>query len=185
MIELRSATDGTVPRWGTTVRVGWNRLGLFVRFECRDDHAWSTYTERDEPLWKEEVVEVFLAPGREEPPEYAEVEVSPRGVLFDAWISNPDGLRETMKTDVTWNWPGIAWRAGRLPEHEDWWAELDLPWAGLGLDKAPTFLRANFLRVERPKDGVDEYSAWSPTFADPPNFHIPERFGLLRIDGHL
>ena len=28
---------------------------------------------------------------------------------------------------------------------------------------------------------LDEFTAWSPTFADPPDFHVPERFGLLRL----
>ena len=39
--------------------------------------------------------------------------------------------------------------------------------------------RANFYRIDR--GDPDEYSAWSPTGADPPDFHRPDRFGLLNL----
>jgi len=40
-------------------------------------------------------------------------------------------------------------------------------------------LRANFYRIDRPADGDPEFTAWSPTLVDPPDFHKPDRFGLL------
>lgn len=192
-IDLVRAIDGDAPTWPTRVEVTWNTSGLGVRFECRDDLAWATFTERDAPLWQEEVVEVFLAPGLDDPLDYLEIEVNPLGALFDARVSNPDGYRGTMRVDETWNWPGIQWRAGRLGDRQDWWAELSLPWRGLGLRSMPRAWRVNFLRVERPRgapgsgdgpaDGSeDEYSAWSPTRVVPADFHRPERFGLMVLD---
>ena len=61
-----------------------------------------------------------------------------------------------------------------------WTAELAIPFADLGLAGAPapgTVWRANFFRIERGR--VEEYSAWSPTYADPPDFHLPSFFGEL------
>jgi hypothetical protein len=45
----------------------------------------------------------------------------------------------------------------------------------------PARWRANFYRIDRGER--DEYSAWSPTHGDPPDFHVAERFGVLRIEG--
>lgn len=180
--ELRRATDGGQPRWPTTVRVGRTNSALRVRFECVDERAWGSFEGRDEPLWQEEVVEVFLAPGVGDPKVYCEIEVNPLGALFDARVVSPHGERSTMAVDPSWDWPGIIWRAGRLDEREDWWAELTLPWQGLGLEAEPSCWRANFYRVERPTGApgpADEYSAWAPTFAEPADFHRPRSFGLL------
>ncbi len=182
--NLVRSTDGGEPTWPTSVALSWNASGLGVRFECRDDRAWATLTKRDAPLWQEEVVEVFLAPGIDDPREYFEIEINPLGALFDARVSNPDDDRATMRVDESWDWPGIVWRAGRLDRQHDWWAELVLPWRGLGLGKMPRLWRANFFRVERPRgiaSSDDEYSAWSPSLVDPADFHRPSSFGLLVV----
>lgn len=189
---LCRSQDGGEPEQATRVRVAWSEWALHVRFACADRDAWGTFTQRDDPLWQEEAVEVFLAPGEAAPRAYAELEVSPAGVLFDAWIENPDSLRATMRTRVEWDCPGVAWEVGRTGgaggSRQDWWAELALPWAGLlagdaAVEALPRAWRANFYRIERPRDGEAELSAWSPTLVDPADFHQPGRFGVLQLEG--
>lgn len=175
------AESGGVPLQATVVRLAWDEEALHVRFDCEDRDAWGTFQNRDEPLWQEEVVEVFLAPGEEDPVDYAEFEVSPLGVVFDARIHNPTSLRKDMTADVSWNCPGLRWAAGRGVEREDWWAELAIPWLSIA-DDVPRLWRANFYRVERPRDGEAEYTAWSPTLTRPADFHKPARFGVLDLD---
>ena len=187
--RLVKARDAEPPRQATIVRAAVLGEALLVRFECEDVDAWSTFRERDEPLWREEAVELFLAPGEEVPRRYAEIEVSPTGVLFDAMVDNPDGERSTMRVDVGWNCPGIAWRFGSLGgvlgSPEDWWAEIRFPLRSLvpEAEPLPTHWRANFYRIERPRRGglPEELSAWAPTHKDPPDFHTPGRFGLLEL----
>jgi hypothetical protein len=180
---LVRATDGGPLRQATTVRVAWHEASLLVRFECADADAWGTHTERDAPLWTEEAVEVFLAPGGRTPTRYVELEVSPRGALFDAWIDNPGTSRAALSADTSWDCPGIEWRVGRLGPAQDWWAEIRLPLRSVLPEPAPLpdRWRANFYRIERPRDSglPEEYGAWSPTLRDPPDFHVPEQFGLL------
>lgn len=171
--------DGSgAPEQATTVRLCWDDDALHVRFDCEDRDAWGTFRHRDDPLWQEEVVEVFLAPGEEDPVRYLEIEMSPLGVLFDAKIHNPTGLRADMTAELAWDCPGMRWEVGRGTERQDWWAELSIPW------EAPPskFWRANFYRVERPRDGAAEFTCWSPTLTSPPDFHKPARFGLLELD---
>jgi len=86
-----------------------------------------------------------------------------------------------MTVDTGWNCEGIVWNVSSFAERNDWRARLAIPWRGIGLIGAPRALRANFFRVERPRGGVEEYSGWSPTETDPPDFHRPEKFGLLRF----
>ena len=182
--------DGSGPALQqTAVRLAWEEAALHVRFECSDRDAWGTYTRRDDPLYLEEAVEVFLAPGEDDPARYFEFEVGPRGVLFDAVIDNPDSDRATMQADPGWDCPGLRWEAGALGgEAEDWWATLAIPWAALiGETPLPRIWRANFYRIERPRrpqraqDLEAEFSAWSPTLTRPADFHQPARFGRLTL----
>jgi hypothetical protein len=152
-----------------------------VRFACSDDDAWSTFTERDDPLWQQEAVELFLAAGAGDPVDYFEFEVSPAGVLFDARVTNPRGDRLGMSVDPEWDCRGIAWRAGPTGERANWQAELTIPWSGLDLAAPPETMRANFYRIERPRGAEPEFSCWSPTFTSPADFHRPARFGILEL----
>lgn len=182
--HLRDATDGSTPRWVTRVWCAADDERLFVRFGCLDPDPWGTYQERDDPLYEEEVVELFIAPGTETPRRYAEFEVSPRGVVFDAWVDNPTGERKHMTADPDWDCPGLECRTGRLEANDGWWVILSLPWASLlnAGEEPPEVWRANFYRIERPRGaGSDdpEFSAWSPTYRVPADFHAPGRFGRL------
>lgn len=176
--SLTLADGSGAPEQATAVRLCWDDEALHVRFDCEDRDAWGTFRHRDDPLWQEEAVEVFLAPGEEDPVRYLEIEVSPLGVLFDARIHNPTGLRADLTADLSWDCPGLRWQAGRGPQRQDWWAELSIP---LGTANPARLWRANFYRVERPRDGAPEFTCWSPTLATPADFHRPARFGLLEL----
>lgn len=174
--------SGAEARQRTAVRLARAGGDFLVRFDAVDSDPWATFVRRDDPLWEEEAVEVFLASGDDVPKRYHEFEVNPRGALFDARVDNPDSSRATLRADARWDCPGIRWAAGTDPE--GWWAELWIPAAAL-LDGAADagVWRANFYRIDRPRGGEAEFTAWSPTFAEPPDFHKPERFGILRTEG--
>lgn len=205
-VDLTLSDGSGAPRQATKAQACWDAEALYVRFLCADQDAWSHFTRRDDPLWEQEAVEVFLAPGSAAPRRYFEFQVSPRGVLFDAVVDNPNLDRTGLVTDPSWNCPGIRWAAGPLQSSpgtpaeparcastderppRDWWAALILPWRGLFPDapQPPTELRANFYRIERPRPDrapglPQEFSAWSPTNISPPDFHRPARFGVLRL----
>ena len=166
----------------TAVRICYDADALYVRFDCADRDIWGTFTRRDDPIYDEEVVEVFIGAGVETPTQYAEIEISPNGVLFDAWVRNPHGERTQMTIDTGWSWPAIRWHAERIDGEKRWWAALVLPWAGISpAGPVPKVWRANFYRIERPRDRAPEYSCWSSTLTEPADFHKPARFGTLRI----
>ena len=51
-------------KYRTVFRALWNDAGLAVRFDVCDDTPWHTMKRLDDPIWEEEVVELFLDPAR-------------------------------------------------------------------------------------------------------------------------
>jgi hypothetical protein len=99
------------PAYRTTFRALWDEGGLYVRFDACDDHPWHTMTQRDEAIWEEEVVEIFLDPTGTGI-DYAEVEISPANVVCDLRIARP---RPDLRNDRAWPWEGLECsRAGGL-----------------------------------------------------------------------
>src|SRR6185295_19871768 len=97
--------------WGpapyeTRFRALWTDEGLFLRYDVDDPKPWHTMTRRDEHLWEEEVVEVFLDVDRSGK-DYAEFEISPANVLCDVRMVSPSPDK---KYDLTWNMAGIETR---------------------------------------------------------------------------
>jgi len=75
-------------RDATEMRMLWDDRCLYVRFTARDGDLRGTYTGRADPLWREDVVEVFLRPGPDRR-RYYEFEVNPIGTLLALRI--PEG----------------------------------------------------------------------------------------------
>lgn len=180
-IELVRAVDGGPPALATRATLLDDGERLAVDFDCDDPEPWATQRARDAPLWEEEVVELFLAPGAAPPERYFEFELNPLGALFDGAVRSPRGDRRGMTVDAGWNCAGIEWSAARRAG--GWRARLAVPWRALAGAQPPRLWRANLYRVDRPPRAPAEFSAWSPTLALPADFHRPRRFGFLRRVG--
>jgi hypothetical protein len=204
--EPRALLEGGDPAWAAAERVTWgpdaiatsfqalwSAAGFFVRYDVTDADPWHTLTKRDERLWNEEVVELFLdvgATGRS----YAEVEWNPANAVVDLWVDRAEN-----RFDRDWDWAGLESRvlsrrdsAGRGP---GWTAVAFLPWSALTAKAPPgTALppeagdrwRFNVFRIERPggpgapaKDA--RFLAWSPTGER--SFHVPQAFREIEFAG--
>lgn len=183
VVRLRRAPEGDTPRLSTTVTAYYDDAHLSVLFSAADDHIVATLVAHDDPLYEEDVVEVFLAP--ESPQHYFEIEVSPMGTTFDAKIDSPQGVRETMVPDVAWNCEGL-FAAVRRTVEANAAITVDtlfrIPFRSLGRrvpEPDETWL-GNFFRIDRRPAG-DEYSAWRPTMKTPPDFHVTAAFGRLKF----
>ncbi|HEX2836066.1 MAG TPA: carbohydrate-binding family 9-like protein [Thermoanaerobaculia bacterium] len=182
--RLRRATDGSAPRLVTNVAAWYDQTYLTVLFSGADDHIVATYTRHDDPLYEEDVVEVFLAPERLT--RYYELEVSPRGTMFDALIDSPDGVRATMHADRAWTCDGLLTMVRIITESDGARAFdvlLRLPFAALECltpVDGETW-RANFFRIDRHPQQGSEFSAWQPTMRTPADFHVAAAFGTLRF----
>src|SRR4029077_20204940 len=61
VVPLRRATDGLSPRQETSIAVYYDDDSLTVVFQAVDDEVTATFLGHDEPLWQEDVFEVFIA----------------------------------------------------------------------------------------------------------------------------
>lgn len=179
---LLDVRTGGPARQPTTVRACDSGSAVWVSFECSDERIVAPRTRRDSSVYEDEVVEVFLAPGEQDPVRYLEFEVSPGGVLLDARIDNPAGALEHITVDREWDCPGVRWAAQREDHRGRWRAALVLPWRGLDPEREDrSRWRANFCRIDRAQDPArDEFTCWSPTASASPDFHRPTAFGHLR-----
>lgn len=182
-VRLRLSADGGAPYLSTTVALYFDDDYLSLIFSASDDHVVATYSAHDEPLYDEDVVEVFLAPLRRE--EYFEIEVNPIGAMFDAHIVSPDGRRQTMQADRAWNAGALAAvrRVVELDGTTTWDTVLRVPFSAVGRSAPAAGERwlGNFFRIDRHPFRGDEYSAWRPTLRTPPDFHVPEAFGFIEF----
>lgn len=176
---LKRATDDGAPRLATTIAAYYDDDFLTVVFEGVDDEIVATYLDHDEPLWQEDVVEIFLAPEGLTP--YVEIEVNPLGTIFDARIDSPDGVRATMKTDLAWTCEGL-FAALRRDDGTRVQIVIRIPFAAFKKNpNAGDEWRANFFRIDRSAAHGDDFSAWQPTMKTPPDFHVTAAFGALRF----
>lgn len=187
-ISLVLTQDGSEPRQATTVKLLRDEDNLYIGFHCPDNDIWGTMTQRDEPVCKEEVVEVFFSP-RAELNSYYEIEISPLNVIYDLFILNDlDGHIEALDQ---WNCKGMATAVHiegqvnrRNLQDEYWSVEIAVPFRSLYVSghippQPGDEWRMNLYRIDRARE-VDEYSAWSPTGKI--NFHLPHSFGRVIFD---
>lgn len=178
----------------TNVVVGWDDANLYVAFTTHDPDIRGTMTKHDEPIYREETVEMFIAAG--EPGAYIELQSSPRGVTFDASFAG--GARRNMKTAYDADFEAACVMKGTIDDPTDtdegWSCEWRVGLASIpGATVPPTpgsSWRVNFFRVAKdsPRHAgssgageddrlVGDESAWSPPLMG--DFHNLERFGTL------
>ena len=177
-----SVTDTSIQ---TRVKACYDKKNLYVVFICNDPDMFASFTQRDEYLWKDEVVEVFIDTDKD-PDTYVEIEVSPSGVLFDSFIVNPEKIdfAETAKFNLKQIKLAVT-RTGTVNKREDvdrgWVVEMAIPLNELVAEEQAEELagktwKINFFRVNRDAGKPVGLYAWSPTLG---RFHTPSRFGTF------
>ncbi|MEA1996103.1 MAG: carbohydrate-binding family 9-like protein [Gemmatimonadota bacterium] len=179
--------NGGQPEQATKAWVVWDDSYIYFAWDCEDSHIWSTMEKRDEPLYNEEVVEVFISADGDNT-SYLEIEVNPLGTLWDGYIVNTVKRRVGI---LAWNSTGLKWAVhldGTLNDREEtdkgWSVEMALPLNDIFTapnkpPKAGDRWRINLYRIDLP-DGPGnpgEPCAWSPVSGE--TFHDPDRFGEI------
>jgi Carbohydrate-binding family 9 len=176
MLRLADNASGSVPKWGSEVRIGWDGESIHGIFTCQDPDPWATKTKRDDSLWEEEVVEIFLDPFGDGL-SYFEIEINPLNTVCDLFVRR---VRSGLRKDFSWHCLALKTATGILPY--GWTVGFRIPFESLGdchPSRSPVW-RGNFARIDRPKEEPRELSAWSPTLTA--TFHVPQRFGIIRFD---
>ncbi|OMF37985.1 hypothetical protein BK133_03095 [Paenibacillus sp. FSL H8-0548] len=173
-LELVETVTGIHPKERTEVRICWSRSHLHIRFRCSDSYAHSTFTKRDDPLYEQDVVEMFIdetGAGTR----YMELEISPNNIVFDALVTH-DGEAVT-NLDLAWRFEGMTTSVERLDEDILMYF-IHIPVENFKLPIEPgVSWRVNFYRIDEDEQGFREFQAWQPTGAI--NYHLPSKFGRL------
>ena len=143
----------------TRAKMLWDSDYFYFAFVCQDADMWAIYDQEDDPMWSEEVVEIFIDPDGDGK-RYLELEVNPLNAVVDLliysvspeWHSSKDwdiaGLKTAVQAHGTVN-DSLALDWG-------WTAEIAIPWAALadsvtggGRPTAGDVWRLNLYRIER------------------------------------
>ncbi len=185
-VEFVNTVNGQPVKWTTKARMCYDDANLYVAFDCVDEDIWGTMFKRDEPLYEEEVAEIFLCPDRDLR-HYYELEVSPHNVIWDGYIVNKTGSGPGEGSKVDWTCEGMRTAVvvdGTLDNRNDvdrgWTVEMAIPFASIGRQtpRQCERWRVNLYRINRTPAPL-EFQAWSPTLRDPAAFHVPDRFGTV------
>jgi hypothetical protein len=167
------AEGGPEIKGAAKARLLWDDHNLYAFVEVEDTDVHSQYKAQDDPLWKEDAVELFIDADRNRHG-YVELQINPRNAHFDAWFpqtrsqQNHPEWNSTMKSAVSVR--------GTLDEQGDadqgWSAEIAIPLADVkGTDAAMKVAippavgdrwRLNVVRVDKPAHGPLAASSWSP-----------------------
>ena len=184
-LTLVDSLDGRPAPLRTTARLTWDDEALYVAFESEDPDVWGTFRNRDDPIYTQEAVEIFIdadADGRT----YDEIEVSPHNVVFDAYFP---ARRQGM--DLSWD-SGLQSAVkvnGTIDDASDrdkgWTVEMRIPFARLhSVPHVPPQpgdrWRFNLYRLEMPDRKNVQGQAYSPLFVG--DFHAVDRFAWLVFD---
>ena len=170
----------------TVARVTWNADALYVAFESRDRNVSAVQANRDDPVSRDDCVEVFFAPDSADVASYFNFEFNALGTILDR--SPREGR------SGSWNASGVQVAItvqGTLNDSTDvdrgWIAEIAIPFADIAPyaprlpPAADDAWRLNLYRIDDRSNR--QYSLWSDTRTPKPQFHAPGRFGIVRFIG--
>jgi hypothetical protein len=178
----------------TSAMMLWDDEYLYIAFVCEDTDLYSTMKGRDDDLWRQDVVEVFIMEQSVGQDHFVEYEVNPTGAFCDMYNVLP------YVTMLEWVSPGFKAAAkfnGSLNDSSDndigYHIEMAIPfrdlrlrWKDSATPKDGDKFKMNLCRVEYKtperigSDGADMLCiTWSPTITD--SYHRPSRFGVVEF----
>lgn len=176
--EIRRIDDpARRPSFPSEATLAWDANNLYVAFACTDATPSSRFRRRDDPLWDDEAIQVFLDPGGDGR-NYVELAVNADNVVADRILSDASS---TATANGTWNIAGVRTAVRR--HRAGWVVEIAIPWSGLaatgatGAPKPGEQWRGALYRVKRLSDGL-EHTAWSLPRVER-GAHDTDRFGHL------
>lgn len=177
----------------TSVQITKADNGLHFSFVCSDNPftKYNKFKENNQPLWQQEVLEIFISHGEEIKSDYIEFQINPNSAIFLAKVTNhcltgknntlnfldPSLFNINASIDIDYN-------------NNEWKGQFTLPFELIG--GAPFIYRLNIFRIiatTKPQSldwrGTPEtcvYSCWKPTSElTKPSFHQPQSFALVKF----
>lgn len=178
---------GATADFQVLARTLWDDQNLYVGFDVTDTFLKSDYRNHDDHLWEQDCVEIMVDPdgdGRN----YFEMQVSPRGVIFDTRYDSRRVPQPIGHADWQSNLRAAVDLRGTLDdeaEDQGYSVEIAIPWSAFNAGTPPAtkpnngdMWRINFYVMDTQPAG-QRAAGWSaPRVGD---FHVPNRFGRVRF----
>ena len=167
----------------TEVKMFWDNTFLYVSFKCEDRHIRADHYNTNARTYNDDCVELFWNPNPQEQKEdYYQFEINCIGNLLSVRKSNrrtimlpyiTQTIQGTVNDDTDMDTGWIIEMAVRFSEYPEL-SERETPLPGdmwrVGLNRCGGVTNA-------------QYSQWSPSQTDRPNFHKPDDFGEIIFSG--
>jgi hypothetical protein len=169
----------------TEARLLWDDRALYVFYACEDEDIVALFSNRDDPTYRDDAVEIFINPRPQQETTYYGLEMNAGAVLYDYVAVMPrlffkrfqmNGVQLAVHVRGTRNVRGN--------KDQGWNLELAIPWENLEIlaarPKAGDRWRAQLNRW----DGVEpnrRLSMWVNPQVDNSWPHVPSRFGWLEF----
>lgn len=158
----------------TIVYLAYDKQNLYLAFRCFEGQmdklktVWNHYEERDNSIWNDDCIEVFLDPFSSRK-DYYHLIINSAGVIYDSEIT------DSKNTDILWDSDiKVATSLGK----DFWIVEMAVPFSDFGyFPVGGENWRGNLCREEKPDK---ELSCLSPTYG---GFCNPEKFTNLSFQG--
>jgi hypothetical protein len=162
----------------TTASLCHDGAYLYVNWTSIDHEVISNYKKCNDPLYKEDVVEIFVSTLDSYPTNYFEIELSPTSQLFFADITNKNGDCSSLGTNY-FDCGAMKYRGQKTAKGWDAFLQVGLDVIGRG--KAQSKYKINLFRVDYTTGSPARYLTWQPTFASPACFHKPAYFQEITL----
>jgi len=160
----------------------WSEKALYFGFSCPfTELSMDTGTPGEQPrwaLWDLDIAEVLISPMAQPVDHYYEFEVAPSGHWLDLEVVFCDG-----RPFYRWEQRFHEMVRSKIDlDRRIWTAELKIAVAGLSRPTAKPGdeWSLNLLRADGPAEARRYLALW-PTLTPEPDFHVPSRFGRMRL----
>ncbi len=165
----------------------WDDEALYVGYTCRDKDIVAKFEDRDDPVYRDDCVEIFINPAPAQTAYYYGLEMNCRGVLYDYFYIWPTTLLK--RFDLEGAELATTW-IGTLNDSSDrdrvWYLEVRIPFENFEAFYPDPPGDGERWRVQMNRwDGTDKraLSEWTPSGKDWPDPHRPRGFGILEFSG--
>lgn len=157
--------------------------GLICKMSCKEDNPYTQFYQDGQDVYLDSAMECFLKLGDEG---YVNLETNSAGARIQQFGKNREN-RVSIFDMVPGGFPVTAGREGHY-----WTLLIDLPLTSLKIvyprindssfKKGFTF-SGNFYKIgTNPETQTRHYGMWNDIQSKDPNFHMPEYFGILKIE---
>lgn len=171
-------------------RLGYDADAVYVIFRVEDRYVRAVARRHQDSVYKDSCVEFFFVPGKDVANGYFNVEMNCGGIMLFHFQKQPRKDQVQVAPEDLAQMTVAHSMPDRVePEVQDnvtWTVEYRLPFDILGHYRAAarpapgTIWRANFYKCGD-QTSHPHWLTWSPIRRTPPDFHVPEDFGVLEF----